>query len=291
MTDRIPVVVAYGLGLNSTAMLVEMHRRGEPAPDLILFADTGSERPETYAYLPIMQAWLRSVGWPEIVTVKNASPIAGDASLGDEVYRLRTLPSPAFGVHTCSQKWKAAPQDKKCREVFGWNSKTKTWNHGPLVRKLIGYDAGPADGRRVKNADGKWSPGYEHRYPLIEWGLDRAGCERVVREAGLPVPRKSSCWFCPAMKRGEIAELAEIQPALYARALEIEDRARERGLLVQSTKGLGRSFSWRDPSPAVDPATAALTPGRKAWATRRAREAARAAGGPATVVTWSSSAA
>jgi hypothetical protein len=276
MTDRIPVVVAYGLGLNSTAMLVEMHRRGEPAPDLILFADTGSERPETYAYLPIMQAWLASIGWPAIQTVKNASPIAGDASLGDECLRKSVLPSLAYGGHSCSIKWKIVPQDKKCREVFGWNSKTKTWNHGATIRKLIGYDAGPADARRVKHAAGRGEPGYEYRYPLVEWNLDRAGCERVIREAGLPVPRKSSCWFCPAMKLREIEELAQTQPALHARALEIEDRAHARGL--RTVKGLGRSFSWRNPPPPVDPSVAALTPGRKAWATRRAREeAARAA--------------
>lgn len=38
---------AFGGGVNSTAMLVEMHKRGI-RPDLILFADTGGERPETY---------------------------------------------------------------------------------------------------------------------------------------------------------------------------------------------------------------------------------------------------
>lgn len=41
-----PLVVAYGLGVNSTAMLVEFARRGI-RPDLILFADTGGEKPET----------------------------------------------------------------------------------------------------------------------------------------------------------------------------------------------------------------------------------------------------
>jgi hypothetical protein len=49
-----PLVVAYGLGVNSTAMLVEFARRSI-TPDLILFADTGGEKPETYAYLPTIQ--------------------------------------------------------------------------------------------------------------------------------------------------------------------------------------------------------------------------------------------
>src|SRR5205823_7045341 len=41
-----PLVVAYGLGVDSTALLVEFARRGI-RPDLILFADTRGEKPET----------------------------------------------------------------------------------------------------------------------------------------------------------------------------------------------------------------------------------------------------
>jgi len=68
-----PVVVAYGMGVDSTAMLVGWHARGLPRPDAILFADTGSEKPETYAYLDVINAWLRSIGYPEVTVVKNAS--------------------------------------------------------------------------------------------------------------------------------------------------------------------------------------------------------------------------
>jgi len=38
-----PLAVAYGLGVDSTAMLVEFAHRGI-RPDLILFADTGNRR-------------------------------------------------------------------------------------------------------------------------------------------------------------------------------------------------------------------------------------------------------
>ena len=40
-----PIVVAYGMGVDSTAMLIGMYLRGL-RPDLILFADTGGEKPE-----------------------------------------------------------------------------------------------------------------------------------------------------------------------------------------------------------------------------------------------------
>jgi 3'-phosphoadenosine 5'-phosphosulfate sulfotransferase (PAPS reductase)/FAD synthetase len=49
-----PLVVAYGLGVDSTAMLVEFAVRGI-RPDMILFADTGGEKPETYQYLDVIR--------------------------------------------------------------------------------------------------------------------------------------------------------------------------------------------------------------------------------------------
>src|SRR5262249_20095839 len=62
LRDRL-VQVAYGAGVNSTAMLIGLYRMGI-RPDRILFADTGGENPETYAYLPVIQRWLASLGVP-----------------------------------------------------------------------------------------------------------------------------------------------------------------------------------------------------------------------------------
>jgi hypothetical protein len=59
-----PLVVAYGLGVDSTAVLVEFIRRGI-RPDLILHADVGGEKDETYAYLPIIDADLRKHRFPK----------------------------------------------------------------------------------------------------------------------------------------------------------------------------------------------------------------------------------
>jgi hypothetical protein len=57
--------VAYGLGADSTATLIEFARRGI-RPDLILFADTGGEKPEIYAYLAIIRPFLARVGFPDM---------------------------------------------------------------------------------------------------------------------------------------------------------------------------------------------------------------------------------
>lgn len=52
--------------------------------------------------------------------------------------------------------------------------------------------------------------------------MDREACGRLIVSAGLPLPPKSSCFFCSAMQKGEIRELAAEDPTLYAIALEME---------------------------------------------------------------------
>ena len=56
-----PVVLAYGVGVDSTALLVELAERGTP-PDLVLTADTGVEKPATYAYLDVIGPWMAARG-------------------------------------------------------------------------------------------------------------------------------------------------------------------------------------------------------------------------------------
>ena len=233
-----PTVVAYGAGLDSTAVLVGFHQRGE-CPDLILFADTGSEKPETYAYLGVINAWLAKVGFPQVTVVKNQRPVSGDKSLGDACHRLSVLPALAYGQHQCSLVWKRDPQVKF---IKSWQPAIDAWASGKLVTTCIGYDAGPRDSCRSYKAEGKAAKGFVNRFPLIEWGWDRERCEAEVIKAGLPVPVKSACWFCPAAKKHEVDWLAATHPDLAAKAIELEQRAQARGL--KTIKGLGRNWSW-----------------------------------------------
>jgi len=51
------VVAAWGMGVDSTAMIIEWVARGLPL-SVVLTADTGTEREETYAFLPLFQQWM-----------------------------------------------------------------------------------------------------------------------------------------------------------------------------------------------------------------------------------------
>jgi 3'-phosphoadenosine 5'-phosphosulfate sulfotransferase (PAPS reductase)/FAD synthetase len=91
-----PLVVAYGLGVDSTAMLVELAVRGL-RPDLILFADTGGEKPETYQYLNVIQPFLARIGFPQVTTVRYQPKRALYKTLEGQCLHTGTLPSLAYG--------------------------------------------------------------------------------------------------------------------------------------------------------------------------------------------------
>lgn len=131
-----PISVCWGAGVDSTAMLIEMHRRGM-RPDLITFADVGAEKPGTYAFIPVFTQWLRDVGFPaptvcvyrpQDKTAERYREAVLDVAarigvdLDDvEVGRMsrlfgnmvanETLPGLAFGQKSCSLKWKVEAQE------------------------------------------------------------------------------------------------------------------------------------------------------------------------------------
>jgi hypothetical protein len=78
-------------------------------------------------------------------------------------------------------------------------------------------------------------------YPLLEWGHERERCKQVIADAGLPVPVKSACFFCPASKKAEIVWLRDRHPNLLQRAIDIERNAQKK---LTSVKRFGRSFAW-----------------------------------------------
>lgn len=239
--QQIPLVVAYGMGVDSTAAIIGLVRR-KIRPDLILFADTGGEKKETYDYGHMFQEWLAREGLPPIITVryeprdfKNWPPYR---TLEENCLTNGTLPSLAFGFKSCSLKWKVTPQNKY---VDQWLPAQEAWSCGEKVIKIIGYDAGPADIRRRNHAGDALDPQYRYQYPLIEWGWDREECKKQIRSAGLPVPPKSACFFCPATKPHEIDAFPN---DLLRRVVRMEARALPR---LTTTEGLWRKSTKTKP--------------------------------------------
>lgn len=244
-----PLVLSYGMGVDSTAVLVGWQRRGI-RPDLIIHADVGNEKPETYAYRAVIDAWLARVDFPAITDVRYVvqRPKNGPyTTLEENCLVNETLPSLAFGMKGCSLKWKGEPIDARVRAIYADHVRA-----GGKVLRAIGYDAGPCDSKRgTRESEGPW----QWIYPLRDWGWDRERCMAEIESAGLPVPPKSACFFCPSTKPAELIQLAKRHPELARRAVVMEDKARSKlvkisGLWGKGTKGTrggeAKPGSWRD---------------------------------------------
>ncbi len=108
-----PVVVSYGGGTNSTALLCGWVEKGEPLPDIVIFSDTGGETPEIYDYVKMFSAWLVERGMKPIVVVQRVkADHVTPNTLEADCLRSGTLPSLAYGSKRCSQKFKTQPFEK-----------------------------------------------------------------------------------------------------------------------------------------------------------------------------------
>lgn len=225
------LILCYGGGVDSTALLIGLRDLGI-IPDLITFANTGGEKPETYRYVRMMDTWLKENGFPLITWCRHKTLDSTPyRDLSGNCLDNETLPSLAFGLKSCSIKWKQSPQDyivKGCSRGKNKCTPHPLWLKAQAIGikpiKFIGYDSSPADIRRSKknkleDAD------FIYQYPLQEWGWTREHCIARILEEGLPVPIKSACYFCPASKKWELWWLAGNHPNLFMKSLAIEHKA------------------------------------------------------------------
>lgn len=269
------IVLCFGSGVDSTAMIVALHEAGI-RPDEITFADTGGEKKSTIEHLHRMNTILATWGWPKIqICKKQTLASTGYSDLYGNCMKNETLPSLAFGMKSCSIKWKQTPQDQFLMGVLRGPNKREPhplWVHakasGERIVKLIGYDCSKADMRRSKDLATE-DADFDYLYPLQLIGWARPDCISAISSAlGADlVPSKSACFYCPASKHWELYWLAAHEPEMLESALLLERRALtgkhsrfdevEFGAsweaLVQNadrfpssstTVGLGRSFAW-----------------------------------------------
>ena len=233
-----PLVVCWGKGVDSTAVLVGLHQRGV-RPDMILFADVGSEKRATREYN--IDWWFDKVGFPRPVSVryqpKNYKNWPHYHTLKENCLTNVTLPSIAYGRKSCSSKWKISPMNTHLDE---WGPAQECWTLGYKVRKAIGFEDSPHEHKRREKGCATFAvqddevEKYDLWFPLQEWHWDRDRCKEEILSAGLKLPVKSSCYFCTAMKPEEVEELEESE--LWD-IIIMEARTRDRHLNYAEAKG------------------------------------------------------
>lgn len=197
-------MISFGCGVNSVAMLIILVEEGWRGP--IVFSDTLGEHPDTYCYLEYFEReYLGRHGLEVTRLVPGSGYHSKQASVGLEEYCLRKGIIPLLAVRWCSVEWKRDP--------------LKRWSkaHG-IDLHLLGISASEPKRERVDPSV---------RYPLIERSIHRPECRRIIRRAGLLVPRKSGCFFCPGAGVKGWKLLHFEYPDLYERAIAMEETAFE----------------------------------------------------------------
>ncbi len=195
-------VLSLGGGVNSVALMILLVQDRRPFDEAV-FADTGVEVPETYAYLKIAREYLERNGVP--LTILKKTGRTGD--LYKTSWRRRVFPSAI---------WRWSTRDFKVNPIHRHYR-----SFGVHVNQYMGiaYD----EIERMKHSRADFVTNF---YPLVEQKITREGCAEVIRAAGLPVPVKSGCYFCPFNSFGRWRWLHEEHPDLYAKAVALEEHSK-----------------------------------------------------------------
>lgn len=195
-------VISYGGGVNSTALAVLLYGEGLRPP--VVFADPGGEYPETYAYLDYFDKWLSTFG-SKIVRLNPGSEFhRGRALKALEDYCLSRGIIPIMAFRWCSTEWKREPVTR--------------WRKAVGIRKCLIAISSEERHRMFASCA-------ENEYPLVDRGIDRAECERIISRAGLELPRKSGCFFCPYQRNSEWRRMWASDIGLWIRANAMEAAA------------------------------------------------------------------
>lgn len=215
-------VISYGGGVQSTAMLV-LAAQGKLGVDVdaALFANVGddSEHPATLRYVrETAIPWAAERGLP----VHELKRVKRDGSTETLWGRLmkpesRSLPIPVRMPDTGAPGTRSCTKDFKISVVGKWLKQNGASKDNPAT-VCIGISTDEIT--RVSNK--RVEPYERPVYPLIDLGLDRSACQRVIQEAGLPVPGKSSCFFCPFHRPQTWAEMRRDEPELFLKAADLE---------------------------------------------------------------------
>lgn len=195
-------ILSFGGGVNSVALMVLLVTERQPL-DEVVFADTGVELPETYEYLPLVTDYLARHGIP----FHTITPRRDGRNLYDICWERKVFPSTI---------WRWSTRDFKVNPIHRYYRGLKT-----SIRQYLAIAHDEFERMRTSREDY-----ITNIYPLVDRKMTRSDCVDIIEKAGLPLPVKSSCFFCPFSSIGRWKWLHETHPHLYEKAVALEENSK-----------------------------------------------------------------
>ena len=234
--------LSLGAGVQSSALLVLGCIEEEPRvprPDICLFADTGDEPQYVYDYVEQLTAFAAREGVEvqvvqagvlsdevrqSVEEAKNDPDRAGWVSV--PLYTKDPIThSEGMRRRVCTREYKIAPIRKWVRERLGYSRGQRVKHR---VRSMLGITTDEI--QRMKPSADKW---VTNSYPLVDLGLRRHDCLKIVDDAGLPKPQKSACVYCPYRPGVDWQWLKDEHPADFQKAVDFDEMIRADGMPYQ----------------------------------------------------------
>ena len=233
-------VFSYGGGVQSTAALV-LAAQGKIDYRTFLFCNVGadSENPATLDYLEqvakpfasahgldlieLQRTWQKGERKGQKATIYSEIMRAGNRSMKIPVH----FSGGGMGNRSCTV-------DYKVRVVDRWLEAHGAKSAGATVGLGISLD----EWHRMRSGDDPERPWKALAYPLIDLRITRQECVQIIQTAGLPVPPKSSCFFCPFHSQQAWQDLRANQPLAFEQAVTLDAALRER------SNQLGKGNVW-----------------------------------------------
>ena len=219
--------VSYGGGVQSTALLV-LAAQGRINFRTFVMANVGddSEMPATLEYVRHIAAPFAAEHGIDLHMLNRLNRHGDVETLWGRMMKpgSKSLPIPYRLSANAAPVGRACTQNFKTEVTGKWakaNGATKV-NPAVVALGISRDEASRASNKRVS----------DHEivvYPLIGVGeetglkLDRSDCANLIRAAGLPVPPKSACFFCPFHRPEVWDELARSEPELFEKACHLEE--------------------------------------------------------------------
>jgi hypothetical protein len=185
--------VSYGGGVQSTALLV-LAAQGRIDFDLFLFANTGddSEHPDSLRYVREVAMPYAEAHGIELVELHKTV-------FGSPQTLMESLHGGRLTIPVRREK-DGPPMSRQCTAHFKIDVVARELKRRGATRAnpaTVALGISVDEIQRAKPGVDDRNPTQNRVYPLLDLGMHRRGCADLIASAGLPVPPKSSCWFCP----------------------------------------------------------------------------------------------
>lgn len=209
------VVASFSGGKDSTAMTLEMIRRGDPL-DEVINVDTGMEFPEMYDHISRVKEVVEEAG-------VKFKVLKSDKSF--EWYLLeKPYTSKQYGS-TLGYGWPAM-HTRWCTKHLKYELIDKYLNHLKETHNIVQCIGLASDEyKRLERPNNKLK---HHKHPLVEWGWSEVDCLQYCYDLGYDwgglykLFNRVSCWCCPLASINELRKLWENYPELWGK-LELWD--------------------------------------------------------------------